>query len=247
MKYYIPVLFLILSFGACAPNQHLFQSTDMSINRDSIQQIFLASKDPVLKTGDKITVSVWGHEDLSIGSVNSSYSSNEETGKWIVLNDEGKVNLPKIGRIVLEGLTIKEANYLLEQEYSSFLKNPIINIRVLNHYVTIIGEINDPGRFNLDSESSTLIELIADANGLAPYAKNDQVEIIRNINGKAHKLRVNLSDLAAFQDANILVQPDDVIYVAERKGKQKDKQLQKASLVTGILTGVALIFSVFVK
>jgi len=203
--------------------------------------------EPVLTAGDKITISVWGHRELSIGSVNSIYTSGEETGKWLILDIDGKVNLPKIGRVKVGGLTTKEANYFLEQQYSTILKDPIINIRVLNHFVTILGEVNNPGRFSLDNEMVSLVEILGLAKGLTAYSKNDSIELIRIVNGESIKLTVNLTELASLPQKNVILQPDDIIHVGASKAKANDRNLGKASLITSIITGAAVIISIFAK
>ena len=242
------VTILIISFlSSCHTSKPLFSTlASVSLN-DSLSIQLLTPVEPVLKTGDKITMSIWNHNDLSIGTVNSVYTSNEGTGKWLLLDDEGKVNLPKIGRTILKGLTVKEANYFLEQQYGTILKDPIINIRVLNHFVTVLGEVNNPGRYSLDNEMVSLIEILGEAKGLTAYSKNESIELVRILNGQAIKLTVNLTDLASLPDRNIILQPDDIIHVGATKQKANDRNLGKASLITSIVTGAAVIISVFAK
>ncbi len=240
-------LFLISLLTSCQTSNPLFSKLENPILNDSLSLQLLKTVEPVLKTGDKITMSIWNHNDLSIGSVNSVYTSNEATGKWLQLDNEGKVNLPKIGRTKISGLTVKEANYFLEKTYSGILKDPIINIRVLNHFVTVLGEVNNPGRYRLDNETISLVEILGEAKGLTAYSKNEDIELVRIVNGQSVKLRVNLTDLAMLPSKNIILQPDDIVHVGATKAKADDKNLGKASLITSIVTGIAVIFSVFVK
>ncbi|MFK8104683.1 MAG: polysaccharide biosynthesis/export family protein, partial [Saprospiraceae bacterium] len=152
-----------------------------------------------------------------------------------------------LGRTKLAGLTTKEANYFLEQRYSNILKDPIINVRVQNHFVTVLGEVNKPGRYSLDNELLSLVDIIALANGLSTYAKNDEIELVRIIENHPVKLTINLTDLASLPQKNITLQPNDIIHVGATSSKGQDRNLGKASLITGIVTGVAVIISVFAK
>lgn len=247
-------MFKILSFlsvlvflTSCQTSSPLFSNLANPILNDSLSLVFMKTEEPVLKAGDKITMSIWNHNDLSIGSVNSVYTSNEATGKWLQLDDEGKVNLPKIGRTKIAGLTVKEANYFLEKTYAEILKDPTINIRVLNHFVTVLGEVNNPGRYSLDNETISLVEILGEAKGLTAYSKNEEIEIVRIVNGQSLKWRVNLTDLATLSSRNIVLQPDDIVHVGATKAKANDRNLGKASLITSIVTGAAVIISVFVK
>lgn len=240
-------MFALLCLASCQTSQPLFSYHSTPVPNDSLAQQLLIPVEPVLASGDKITMSIWGHNDLSIGSVNSVYTSNESTGKWLILDDEGQANLPQIGRTKLAGFTVKEANYFLEQQYGSILKDPIINVRVLNHFVTVLGEVNNPGRYSLNNETLRLIDLLAEADGLSAYAKNDEVEIVRIIDDQSVKLRVNLRDLSSLPSKNIALQPNDIIYVGAIEAKDTDRNLSKISLVTSIATGLAVIISVLAK
>ncbi len=243
---FVAIIAMIL-ISSCTTTQPLFQTENFVSPTDSTFQQFINIAEPIIRPGDKITISIWGHENLSIGSVNSSFSSNVGTGKWLVLNEEGEANLPKIGRRKLSGLTINEANYSLQKEYGRILKDPIINIKVLNHFVTILGEVNSPGKYTIDNEQISLIQLIGLSSGFSPYAKNDQIEVIRNVNGEAIKLQVSFRELTGLNQKNILLQPDDIVYVAPEKSKVSDDNLQKASIIAGILTGAAVIVSVLLR
>ncbi len=243
----VTFLLLIALLSSCQTSQPLFSKLDNLVLNDSLSLQLMKTVEPVLKSGDKITMSIWNHDDLSIGSVNSVYTSNKSTGKWLQLDDEGKVNLPKIGRTKITGLTVKEANYFLEQAYASILKDPIINIRVLNHFVTVLGEVNHPGRYSLDNETVSIVEILGEAKGLTAYSKNEAIELIRIVEGQSIKWQMNLTDLASLPSQNIILQPDDIIHVGATGAKANDRNLGKASLITSIVTGVAVIISVFVK
>ena len=245
-KFLMPIV-LILFLSSCQTTQPLFSYQPNVDLNDALARQILQHNEPILSIGDKINMSIWGHDDLSIGSVNSVYTSNEATGKWLVLDDEGKVNLPKIGRVKLSGLTVKESNYFLEQQYGKLLRDPIINVRVLNHFVTILGEVNNPGRYSLDNNEISLIEILGKAQGLTTYAKVENVELVRIINGQSVKLIINLADLTSLPEKNILLQPDDIVHVGATRAKKSDRDLGKASLITSIVTGVAVIVSVFAK
>ncbi len=244
MNYSLSFLFAVLLLSSCSTPTTLFSdSTSQPIPFSVVNEI----KDPVLKPGDKITISIWGHESLSIGSVNSVYNSNEETGKWVVVDDDGRVNLPKIGRVTIAGYTSKEANFFLEQQYIKHLKDPIINIKVLNHYVTVLGEVNKPGKYKIDNEQISLIEVLGEAEGLTDYAQAEGIRVIREENAKTINYKVDLSNADYLYKQNLALQPNDVVYVIPKKGKETGKKAAKAAPFVGIITGIAVLISVFIK
>jgi polysaccharide export outer membrane protein len=206
-----------------------------------------ASMEPVIRRGDKITVSIWGHDELSVGSINSSFSANEATGRWLVVDETGEVNLPRVGRVNIASYNIKEANYLLESIYErNGIRDPVVNVRILSHYITLLGEVISPGRYQIDNETITLIELLGKAEGITKYAKADEIRVIRkNKQGITEEVRVDLTNINSLAQNNIILKPDDVIYIPPSKVKRFDTTLEKITPIAGVLTSLAIIFSVF--
>lgn len=232
---------------SCSTTQPLFD-TDLS-ESDNLRILhqYFSQNEPVLKPGDKLTLSIWGHDELSVGSVNSKFSSNEATGRWITLDLQGEVNLPKIGRTKLSGFNVKEANYILEQAYRKHLKDPIINVKVLNHYVTVMGEVGKPGNYDLDNEKVSLVQMLGRAEGLAEYANNEQVKVIRNVDGRSIELLVDMTNIMSTMEYNVVLQPNDIIYVEPTVKKAKNRNLEKATPIASIITAVTVIVSVLFK
>lgn len=242
-KKYTLILFLSVCFFSCETYDPLFRHNAASINSFENN----ASVEPIIRIGDKITVSIWGHDELSIGSINTPFSANEATGRWLIVDETGEVNLPRVGRVKIDGYNIKEVNYFLENIYAqNGLKDPIVNVRILSHYVTLLGEVESPGRYQIDNETITLIELIGKAEGITKYAKADEVRIMRkNVAGMVEEVRINLTDINSLAENNYILKPDDIIYIPPSKMKNFDTTLGKLTPIAGVLTSFAVIFSVF--
>ncbi len=238
-------LSLILAISACkAPT--LFETNHIPAAKMT-EFVLMNPEPPTLAPGDKITISIWGHNDLSIGSINSPYMSDEATGRWVILDKEGEVNLPKIGRVSLVDYNVKEAAYFLEELYAKHIENPVINVRVLNHFVTVLGEVKNPGKYQIDNEEVRLVQLIGEAEGLTKYAKHDEIFIIREVDGKMVKFPVNFTSLAVINERNAVIRPDDIVYVPPVKRKKSDEVISRTIPVASIITGAALVVSAFVR
>lgn len=238
---------LALAASGCAPSGRLFHGQPEGPDNELILRQYFSAQAPVLKPGDKITVSVWGNEELSVGSVNSTYSTNEATGRWLTIDQDGDVNLPGIGRTQLAGYSLKEVNYKLEEAYGTILQTPIVNVRVLNHYVTILGEVRQPGRFQISSELVSLVQLLGQAQGLSQYGKAESIRIIRQTTDGPVTLNVDLSDVAGLPGCNVVLQPDDLVYVEASRAKQADENLRRATPIVSILTGIGVLASLLAK
>jgi len=124
----------------------------------------------ILKTGDKLSISVWNHDDLSVGSIFSNYNSNEVYGKWLLVNSDGDVTLPQIGKVHLLNLTVEKAEKKLANIYVKLIVEPLVVVKVLNKEITILGEVNRPGKVLLEKDIMSLHEVLGHVGGLGDFA-----------------------------------------------------------------------------
>ncbi len=211
--------------------------------RDQVQSIDQMTPQSTykLKADDKISLSIWNHDDLSIGSIYGIYNSNEVYGKWEMINSEGTVSLPMIGNIKIEGLSISEAEQKLSEHYKKHIQNPIIDLKILNHSVSILGEVRDPGNYPIEKQENRLLEYIAKAGGTNFYANTKSVLLIRD--NKTYQLNLNRAD--QIQKTNLLLKHGDVIHIPSSKGKKLDKKAPTLIPFASVLTTIALVFSLF--
>ena len=177
-----------------------------------------------LKKDDKINISIWDHDDMSVGSIYGIYNSNEVYGKWLMLDADGNVEVPKLGTVNLMGLTVAQAKQKLSTELKKWIVNPIVEVKVLNKEVTILGELKTPGKYLLEKDEYTLLDIIAKAGDLDFYAEKRKIEIIRNVDGKPVSHVVDLTKVDNLISANVQIHPGDIIYVPSRSGKHWDRR-----------------------
>ena len=250
MRLACPFLFLtLLLFASCNTVTPLFQSEDRLATESTVYKRYFQAGKPTIQPGDKVTVSIWGHDELSIGSANDIFNASEGTGRWIVVSRQGEVNLPKIGRIKLAGYTIEEANFVLEQRFAEHLQDPVINVKVLNHQVTVLGEVNQPGKYNINNEAVSLVQVLGLAEGLTDYADPQTIQIIRETGaGQPVELTADLTQFEDFSRYNVLLQPGDVVYVAPKKSiKRTDDNLQRLTPIAAVITALAVVLSVITR
>lgn len=184
-----------------------------------------------LRKDDKISISVWDHEELSVGSIYSLYSVNETDGKWTLVDASGNLNVPRVGSYHVEGLTIPEAEEQLEKILGKWIVNPQLTLKVLNMQATVLGEVGAPGNQRLDKERNTLIEVLGKAGDFGVYADKRHVKVLRQNASGTKTTEVNLTQLSSFESDNLIILPGDVVYVPSKNGKQFDR---KAPSVLGV-------------
>ncbi|MBL4669475.1 MAG: polysaccharide export protein [Flavobacteriales bacterium] len=233
-------LILLVVLSTSCSYQNIFENKQQNDLKDLITKD--STYQHIITVDDKLSVSVWNHDNMSIGSLFGIYSSNQVYGKWVLVDAAGYIMVPKIGRVRLGGLTCLEAADTLATLYSEILVDPNLVVKVLNRDVTILGEVRTPGKYILEKEGNTLTEIIGNAQGFEFYADKKKIQLIRN--NKSYRI-----DFTKLMDNNyqILVQAGDVINVPTRRGKSIDKKAPTLIPFASALTALAVIVSVITR
>ncbi len=200
-----------------------------------------------LRPDDKISLSVWNHDDLSIGSLYGIYNSNEVYGKWILIDKAGEAAIPGIGKIKLGGLNTRQAADSVKKLLSIKVVNPVVVIKVLNLQTTILGEVKNPGTYLLEKEYHTLPELIGRAGGINYYGDVKHIKLIRTSGGIKKEFIVDLSKTETPGKPYPAIRPDDIIYVPPRGSQVFDKQIPSIIPIASLLSTIAVIITVLGK
>ena len=146
-----------------------------------------------LKSGDRIKITVFGHDELS--------------GEFAV-SDNGIVSLPLVQSVNALGLTTEEVEKAVTGKLKpDYLKNPIVNVEIIQYRpVYILGEVQQPGAYAYTADL-TLSAAIALAGGYTYRAKMSDVMIERIVGSRTQKIHATKSTI---------VQPGDVVEVPER-------------------------------
>jgi len=165
----------------------------------------------------------------STGASKTGESASGQSETFQV-EEDGRVTLPVIGHIAVAGLTRYEAAQKIERLYrDSLLKNPIIELKVLNLKVTLLGEVKSPGNIPLLKENTTLIDVLGEAGGLTNNANEKNVKIIRGDKNNPEVIYADLSNIKTLADPRITLQNNDIIYVMQNKKAVRDERLQNFS------------------
>lgn len=139
-------------------------------------------------------------------------------GNDYVVDEQGEVNIPILGGVKVVGLTVREATILLTEAISKQMRNPIVKIELQNVYVTVLGEVNMPGRYPYSS-TFTILDAIGCAGDIKTNGKADDVIVMRVVEGQSKLYHLNLLDGSAFGSEAFYLLKGDIVYVQPRKGK----------------------------
>ena len=162
-------------------------------------------------------------------------SFNQPTQLDYIVDKNGDIDFPVLGSVKILGLTPEETKVVLKEKLEPYLKDPIINLRLRNFSVTILGEVNRPGTYQVNGEQITVLEALGLANDLGIKGKRDNVLVIRDFNGTKVYTRIDLTSKAALNSPVYYLTQNDVVYVEPNKSAITQSSLDsRAGLAVSI-------------
>jgi len=174
-----------------------------------IPQANAANGDYVMHSGDMLAINVFGYPELSFPS--TGYPEG------LTVRPDGKITYPFLGEIVVEGVSAKDFARLLTERLGELYVNPTVSVNVMRfstERVYVLGEVNQPGAYELD-KSRNLLDAIGAAKGWTKDAAKTKVFVIRRDQKGEAPAKINLMALLKDGDTskNIPLQQGDVVYL----------------------------------
>lgn len=161
-----------------------------------------------------------------------------------LVDQAGEIDFPVIGKLKIEGLSPDELRFLLRDELSDYLKDPIINIRLRNFTVTILGEVNLPGTYPVNGEQITILEALGLARDLTIRGVRENVLVIRDFNGTKVYTRINLTSKNMVKSSVYYLTQNDVVYVEPNKSGITASSLDNRATIALSIASILITSSV---
>ena len=248
MKKIFSLLILMTLIFSCASEKDIlyFQNSDQ-LNLKEINQKF----EPIIETNDilYITVSSINEEVLrpflKTQQIQQTNSTNPGLDGYLV-NIDGEISFPVLGNIKVVGYTRDFVEELLKEKISVYVKDVVVDVRIMNFEITVIGEVAKPGVFQINDERVTLPEALALAGDLTEDGKRTTITIVREENGIRKVKNIDYTNSDFFNSEFYFLKQNDLVYVEpSKKGVKKSGFIPDIpallSLATVILTTVILL------
>ena len=164
-----------------------------------------------------------------------------------VVDNDGQIDFPVLGPINVAGLTRWELSELIKNKLidDGLLSDAVVTVEFMNFKVSVIGEVNNPGTFNIEGDKVTVLQAISLARDLTIFGERENVTVIRERDGKRTMYEINLCDVSMFNSPAYYLQQNDVVYVQPSKVKARqsttdDKALRMTSI---FVSGGSLVVS----
>ncbi|WP_254448634.1 polysaccharide biosynthesis/export family protein [Spirosoma rhododendri] len=164
-----------------------------------------------------------------------------------MVDPDGAVELPVIGKLSVKGLTMAQVRERVREPLREYLKEPTVNVRNLTFRVSVMGEVSRPSLFTVPNEQMTLLEALSLAGDVTIYGRRTDVLVIREENGQRKFGHVDLTRRDLFASPYYYLHPNDVVYVEPSKVRAAtaDRTMQLAPIAISALSFVAILVSRF--
>lgn len=220
MRYLTLFLLSLLFFSSCKVfRSNLMLKTPKDFNYDKLVDS-LGRTDYRIAPNDAIQYRIFTNNGFNLIDLAKSGNTVFRNDLDVVVESDGFVKMPWIGRVKVSGMTIKEAEFMMEKAYSDAYVDPFVTLKVTNKRVIVFPGNGGGARVvPLANNNTTVMEALAAVGGIAEDGKAYKVKLIRNNADTTQKPLVYLMDLShidGLASANTKVQANDLIYVEPR-------------------------------
>ena len=242
---------LLLLITSCGTSKSIayIQNSD-SINYDNSRYLY----DAKIMPKDQLTISVnTVNPEASLPfnlllqntySQGHTVASSAGTLMPYLVDNDGYINFPLVGRLKVSGLTKSECENLILDKISRFMsegENPVVTVRMSSYSVSVLGEVNRPGSFQVGREKITIFEALSQAGDLTIYGVRNRVKLIReDATGKKEIHTLDLTDANIVTSPYYYLQQNDIVYVEPNKVKAQNSRVGNATTLWFSATSILI-------
>lgn len=234
MKFYkiIIVAASVLALVACSTSKEISYFQDL---RPGESELTLAAPMEIkIQPKDKLSILVNSQDlrltnlfNLPIVSQQVGQESSSGTNRGLsgyTVDSKGDIDFPVLGKLHVQNMTREEVAVYIKKELQShnLIKDPVVTVEFMNLSVNVMGEVNRPGRYNIDKDHLTILDALSQAGDLTIYGKREKVLVLRNENGTQRVYGINLCSADHLYSSPVYyLQQNDVVYVEPNDTKAR--------------------------
>ncbi|MBN1186715.1 MAG: polysaccharide biosynthesis/export family protein [Bacteroidales bacterium] len=234
------IIVAIVIFGSCTSQKELMYLSNLDTT--TVQQFYpMIRPDYRVQYQDILYVNFFTmNQEMNDllnpggGSRTSSYLFRDESSTYIygyTVSDSGTISLPILGEIEVYGLTLEQVKRNIKERAAKYLKDAVINVRLLSFKYTVVGEVNRPGMYNNYNNQLTVLEAIGMAGDITDYGNRRRVLVVRPTKEGTYTFRINLQDKNLLQSEGYFLLPNDIVIVEPIKSKPFQLNIPITSLL----------------
>jgi polysaccharide export outer membrane protein len=210
--------------GAAFPTnpEDIAQFPSLRLQPDDILSVSIQSEDPEASAPFNFSgYPAANSADAGNGLQNplkSNSNSGASTASYLI-DANGEINFPVLGKIKVAGLSTIQLRDTLSLRITKYITKPIINVRLSNFRITLLGEVQRSGTFSFSNEKVSILEALGMAGDVTNYGNRENILVIREINGQRSYGHINLHQRKLFESPYYYLMQNDIIYVEPLRAK----------------------------
>ena len=220
----------MLAFNSCSSSKEVVYFQDL---RPGESEIKLPEVQPItVRPEDKISILVNSRDQELTNLFNLPYvtkrlgqpalkngisgSTNDQGVSGYTVDAEGNIDFPVLGKVHVEGMQRGEIAETIKNELvnKNLVKDPVVTVEFMNLSVSVMGEVNNPGRFSIDRDRITILDALSLAGDLTIYGNRSKVLVLREENGVQRTYGIDLtSGEYVYTSPAYYLQQNDLVYV----------------------------------
>ena len=231
------ILFIALLFlTACGSKKDILYFQDTNEIPDAAYIYDQADHETRIVSNDNLLIMVSAFNPQTVEVFNtvqlgrSGSSSYNLEWQGHLVDKNGDINFPVVGKLHLAGLTKLEAINLIQSKVSEYVENPIVNIRFLNYRIFILGEVNRPGSYTVSNEKISIPEALSIAGDMTIYGNRHDVVLCRIENGEKKFHHIDMTSSALFFSETYYLQQNDILYVQPNMARVRSSTTLSSNL-----------------
>ncbi|MDR1221309.1 MAG: polysaccharide biosynthesis/export family protein [Tannerella sp.] len=165
-----------------------------------------------------------------------------------LVDEDGFINFPLLGRIHVAGMTINETIRMMEEKVRESAPAAVVSVQIANFKVGIFGEVKEANLYTIKTPRISILDLVSMAGDLTIMADRKNVWLLRDNNGEKEQVCMDLTDPAIFASPFYYLQQNDMVYVMPNKAQKRNSRYSnkdnvKVSMFSVIVSSLSVISS----
>ena len=255
---------IITLFASCSTtheNNLAYFKDLQNIQDATLAQVTSIQSDIYVDTDDELLITVTSSQADATANYNLPLAnpakrgaltvSTQPTQQTYIVAEDGTINFPVLGSLAVKGKTVDEIAAMIKDKVALSVRDPYVNVQLVNFYVNVMGEVKEPQRVQVTKRRFTLMDALASAGDLTEFAERDNIIVARNDNGKITYHRLDLTNSNIASSPYYYMKQNDIVYVTPNKirvdnSKYNQNNAFKLSVISTIVSATSVIASLVI-
>ena len=250
----IAALFAVV-FASCIPQRKMLYLKEAQMAAENLSKEYVNDRsiDYKLQPGDNLYIHVINTiDERSAASINGDVRGYLSSDANIYLqtttvDEDGCVEMPLVGKILIKNLTVDEAKDKLQKAINTYVNGSMLVVKLASFNLTLLGEVARPGMYKVYQSQINLFEAVAMAGNMTNFAKRKAVRIVRQTDNGSEIITVDMGKADILSSPYYYLKPNDIVYVEPLKLKQWGFSTFPYSTVFSIASLAATLYLTFRK